>query len=106
MEIITINVTNTNNILSAKSRNGHLEIILTTGRMLYNNEILPLKNFIGDQTDEDINLDLLYLSVVLRKVIFENMTLRSNYNGILTALRKITVSFPFPENIKINLIIY
>ena len=98
---VTITVMNNNKILSAKSDKGTLEIILATGQMLYNNKILRLQNFIND-TDEDINFDLVHLAMALRKTIFESINLRSTYDVILTVLRRITASHPFPASITIN----
>ena len=99
---VTITVMNNNKILSAKSDKGTLEIILATGQMLYNNKILRLQNFIKDTDDEDINFDLMYLAMALRKTIFESINLRSTYDVILTVLRRITASHPFPASITIN----
>jgi len=92
---------NNNKILSAKSDKGTLEIILTTGQMLYNNKILRFQNFIND-TDQDNNFDLMNLAMALRKTIFESINLRSTYDAILTALRRITASHPFLANITIT----
>ena len=103
MEIITINITNSNNIISAKSETGSMEIILDIGVVLYNGVEMHID--IDDiDFDDDNNMDFLYLGVSLRKAIFDNPTLRRNHNSCLTTLRRMTASYPFPENIKLNYI--
>ena len=99
MNTYNVDVANNYGFLTAKSEDLILEIDLMYNTVTYNGMRVHL-NYYNNGPDTD----LLYLACALRKTIFDDANLKFKFADTLTTLRKITMSYPIPDDLKINLV--